>query len=386
MTENDWPFPPHAAAGGVDLISDHLKWGGGGLLSCSASPSKSSGLPVFWRYIMVQRQMATVSPSLEAHEYTVAWICALPIEMAAAEAMLDEKHSSLSTITGDDNTYVAGKVGFHNVIIACLPTGVYGTTSAANVASQMRLTFKGIRFGLMVGIAGGVPSADHDIRLGDVVVGKPTRDFGGVIQYDYGKTVSGGRLERTGVLNKPPTILLTAMTALQSAHIANKSRITDLIADMAERHPRMKGKFTYDSRREDLLFESEYDHAEHGTTCDGCDRHRLVNRTPRDEIDPVIHYGLIASGNQVMKDGRTRDQLARELGILCFEMEAAGLVDTFPCLVVRGICDYADSHKNKQWQEYAAATAAGYAKELLSMVHAVHVADTPSALPVADST
>jgi nucleoside phosphorylase len=86
-----------------------------------------------------------------------------------------------------------------------------------------------------------------------------------------------------------------------------------------------------------------------------------------------------------MKDGRTRDQLAGELGILCFEMEAAGLVDTFPCLVIRGICDYADSHKNKQWQEYAAATAAGYAKELLYMVHAVRVADTPPALLVNDS-
>ncbi|EEA22878.1 hypothetical protein EYB25_005646 [Talaromyces marneffei] len=329
--------------------------------------------------------MAVVpTPLLRPYDYTVAWICALPIEMAAAEAMLDERHPALPTIAGDDNTHVAGRVGSHNVIIACLPAGVYGTTSAANVASQMRLTFPGIRFGLMVGIAGGVPTADHDIRLGDVVVGKPTRDFGGVIQYDYGKAVSGGHLERTGVLNKPPTMLLTAVTALQSAHIANKSRIPDLISDLAERHPRMKGKFTYDSRREDLLFEAQYDHTDRAPTCDGCDRHQLVTRAPRDCNDPVIHYGLIASGNQVMKDGRTRDQLAREMGILCFEMEAAGLVDTFPCLVIRGICDYADSHKNKQWQEYAAATAAGYAKELLSMVHAVHVADTPSALTVTD--
>lgn len=331
--------------------------------------------------------MAAKPTSLfEPHDYTVAWICALPKEMAAAEAMLDERHPALPTIPGDDNTYVAGRVGSHNVIIACLPAGVYGTTSAAHVASQMRLTFKGIRFGLMVGIAGGVPSADHDIRLGDVVVGKPTRDFGGVIQYDYGKAVSGGHLERTGVLNKPPTMLLTAVAALQSAHIANQSRIPDLIADLAKRHPQMKGKFTYDSRREDLLFEAQYDHhTDRATTCDGCDRQRLVTRAPRDRKDPFIHYGLIASGNQVMKDGRTRDQLAGELGILCFEMEAAGLMDTFPCLVIRGICDYADSHKNKQWQEYAAAAAAGYAKELLYRVHPVRVADTPSALLVNDS-
>lgn len=331
--------------------------------------------------------MATLATRLlKPPDYTVAWICALAIEMAAAEAMLDERHPALPTIPGDDNTYVAGRVGSHNVIIACLPAGVYGTTSAANVASQMRLTFKGIRFGLMVGIAGGVPSEHHDIRLGDVVVGKPTRDFGGVVQYDYGKAMTGGHLERTGVLNKPPTILLTAMTALQSAHIANKSRIPDLIADLAKRHPPMREKFTYDSCREDLLFESQYDHIDRATTCDGCDRHRIVTRAPRDRNDPVIHYGLIASGNQVMKDGRLRDELAQELMILCFEMEAAGLVDTFPCLVIRGICDYADSHKNKQWQEYAAATAAGYAKELLTMVHALQVADTPSVMPITDST
>lgn len=76
----------------------------------------------------------------------------------------------------------------------------------------------------------------------------------------------------------------------------------------------------------------------------------------------------MASGNQVMKHGKTRDQLAQELNVLCFEMEAAGLMDGFPCLVIRGICDYSDSHKNKRWQEYAAATAAAYAKELLSVI------------------
>ncbi|KAL2012539.1 hypothetical protein VTN00DRAFT_64 [Thermoascus crustaceus] len=85
-----------------------------------------------------------------------------------------------------------------------------------------------------------------------------------------------------------------------------------------------------------------------------------------------------------MKHGRTRDKLAQELGILCFEMEAAGLMDNFPCLVIRGICDYADSHKNKIWQEYAAATAAAYAKELLSVIHTNQILETPVAVSVTD--
>jgi nucleoside phosphorylase len=79
----------------------------------------------------------------------------------------------------------------------------------------------------------------------------------------------------------------------------------------------------------------------------------------------MIHYAAIASGNQVIKDARTRDHIARQLDVVCFEMEAAGLMDTISCLVIRGICDYADTHKSKEWQRYAAATAAAYARELL---------------------
>ena len=69
-----------------------------------------------------------------------------------------------------------------------------------------------------------------------------------------------------------------------------------------------------------------------------------------------------------MKDGLTRDKAAAELKVLCFEMEAAGLMNDFPCLVIRGICDYSDSHKHKNWQRRAAAVAAAYAKELLCLI------------------
>ena len=90
-----------------------------------------------------------------------------------------------------------------------------------------------------------------------------------------------------------------------------------------------------------------------------------------------MHYGTIASGNQVMKSAVVRDKVSSKLsGVLCFEMEAAGLMNNFPCLVIRGICDYADSHKNNQWQAYAAGTAAAYAKELLSAIPAAHVMKT----------
>jgi nucleoside phosphorylase len=142
-------------------------------------------------------------------------------------------------------------------------------------------------------------------------------------------------------------------------------RIPEFLSEMMAPYPRMRTEFTYRGLEQDRLFDAASDHYGLGNTCDNCETSRLVTRPARHRHDPIIHYGLIASGNQVIKHGGTRDKLGQELGILCFEMEAAGLMDSFPCLVIRGICDYADSHKNKQWQGYAAATAAAYAKELL---------------------
>jgi nucleoside phosphorylase len=97
-----------------------------------------------------------------------------------------------------------------------------------------------------------------------------------------------------------------------------------------------------------------------------------------------VHYGLIASGNQVIKDASFRDKINKRLGggVLCFEMEAAGLMNNFPCVVIRGICDYADSHKNKDWQEHAAAVAAAFAKELLEVIPPAQVEESPKAAEV----
>ena len=316
---------------------------------------------------------------LSHDNYTVGWICALYLEMAAAKAMLDEIHDSLPVDPKDDNAYTLGRIGPHNVVIACLPSGVYGTTSAAIVATQMLSSFRSIRFGLMVGIGGGVPSKDVDIRLGDIVVSNPTTKFGGVVQYDYGKTVRNGRFESTGTLNKPPLVLLNAVANLRADHILENSKIPTYLSQVMAKYPATKSKFAHYGQQQDRLFQAEHDHIGSGNTCDQCNTNKLVNRPARDTDNPILHYGLIASGNQVMKHGRTRDRLAQESNILCFEMEAAGLMDKFPCLIIRGICDYADSHKNKQWQSYAAATAAAYAKELLDVMPAAQVISTVKA-------
>ncbi|KAK1148149.1 hypothetical protein N8T08_010791 [Aspergillus melleus] len=304
--------------------------------------------------------------TLSHDDYTVGWICALPVELTAAKGMLDKRHESLPQPANDNNNYVLGEIAGHNVVIACLPIGEYGTTSAATVAAQMLLTFCQIRFGLMVGIGGGVPIAE-DIRLGDVVVSNPTDGYGGVIQYDYGKTISRGSFVRTGVLNMPPQNLRTATANLRSEHQMRPNRIPELVAEMSRKYPQMSEILEFD-RSADDLFPANYAHISGNDTCSDCDRTKLLKREPRLSLNPKIHYGLVASANQVIKDAETRDRYAREMGIICFEMEAAGLMNHFPCLVIRGICDYSDSHKNKKWQPYAAATAAAYGKELLSVI------------------
>ena len=288
--------------------------------------------------------------------------------------MLDESHENmLPAVDGDSNNYNFGKMGRHNVVIASLPSGVYGTNPAATVAAQMRTTFPWMRFGLLVGIGGGVPNltADDpaDIRLGDVVVSDPTYHISGVVQYDRGRTNEGEQWpERTGTLNKPPLSLLTAVSSLKARHDLEENPLEPHLTDMIRQHPGLAQKYTYQGENKDILFDAGYKHEGGPTDCDGCDSSRRVPRPSRQSNHPCIHYGTIASGNQVVKDSVTRDYWRDTAKVLCFEMEAAGLMDSYPCLVIRGICDYADSHKNMNWQPYAAATAAAYAKDLLGRI------------------
>ncbi|KAH7116429.1 Pfs, NB-ARC and TPR domain protein [Dactylonectria macrodidyma] len=213
----------------------------------------------------------------------------------------------------------------------------------------------------MVGIGGGVPSR-VDMRLGDVVVG--TR----VMQYDLGKIIGDGQIQRTAIPKSPHHLLGTAVSSLQARHERDGSRIPLILEEKFDGHSQY-GRPTMTDR----LFLSKYDHTSPAPSCDECDRSQLVPRSRRSTDNPVIHYGTIASGNQVMRNGTQRDNIARQLDAICFEMEAAGLMDILPCRPIRGICDYSDSHKNKEWQRYAAATAAAYARELLGVLPVAEV-------------
>ncbi|KAH7110217.1 hypothetical protein B0J13DRAFT_682307, partial [Dactylonectria estremocensis] len=309
--------------------------------------------------------------------YTIGWIAALPIERAAATALFDDCHENPKDFDqprSDPNSYEWGRIGKHNIVIASLPDGDYGTTPATTTASNLISSLPHIRIGLLVGIGGGIaqPEQGRDIRLGDVVVSRPDGTTGGVVQYDLGKAKLDQAWELKGSLNKPPRVLLHALASLRAKYERRPSQIPDLLQRMYTTNPLMtrpKTNFTHQGFENDHLFPSTYDHIG-GNTCDKCDHSQEVERDPRDSTDPEIHYGVIASGNTLIKDPSTRDRILEVAGeqCMCVEMEAAGLMDHFPCLVIRGICDYADSHKNDRWQRYASATAASFAVELLGHI------------------
>ncbi|KIV84720.1 hypothetical protein PV11_00486 [Exophiala sideris] len=314
------------------------------------------------------------------NDYTVGWACALQEEYIAAQLFLDEKHGKPQALAANDtNAYTLGCMGQHNVVITVFPAGDSGTACAAAVVTHMVHSFPNVKIGLMVGIGGGAPTADRDIRLGDIVVSWPKDGHAGVFQYDFGKTIQNQSFKQEKFLNQPPPALRSAIQDLQAEHRVTPHQLDKAIQEVLRRNPRLQKEFCRPKLTCDRLYRSEVVHPEGQTSCAGCGGN-LETRDERteDEDNPAVHYGLIASANQVMKDARIRDKLAAQKGVLCFEMEAAGLMNTFPCLVVRGISDYADSHKNDTWKGYAAMAATAYVKDLLrSMTFSCVKAEKP---------
>jgi nucleoside phosphorylase/ankyrin repeat protein len=313
---------------------------------------------------------------MEQEHYTVGIICALPHEAAAAVAMLDEEAGPMvEQDPNDHNSYRLGRLHHHKVVIASLPAGIVGTSSAAIVAKDMLRTFKALRFGLVVGIGGAAPipdSEDQDIRLGDVVIGRPTGTNGGLIQLDYGKMTQSEGLIRKGSLPPPPFPLLTALARLEAAQELGECSISLHLSNMFKKRPGMRNRFGNPGTENDVLYHPEYVHPASAATCVPCDISQQISRQERESVEPMVFCGTIGSSNVVMKDAILRDRLREELGVMCFEMEAAGLIN-FPSLVIRGISDYSDSHKNDRWQRYAAAVAAACAKCILGYIAPVSV-------------
>ena len=335
------------------------------------------------------------------NDFEIAIICAKIIEVNAVEAMLDEDWESSPTSPsytkahGDMNTYTFGRIGSHNVVLANL--GGTGTGISASRASSFRSSFARIRLALVVGLCGGVPTItsrgeNTEVLLGDVLIS--TR----VVEYTHGtqrpdKFVTKNTLEFN--LSRPNQELRGFLQKLETDITYDRLKVdtsANLTALLNKKDPR---KYGYPGSSHDKLYEPGHRHKHYTGSCHTCakcvkDEDEVCvdalnmpcenlgcsQQIPRDRIkdnanipnpEHLVHLGVVASGDWVMRSGHHRDEIVFEQKVSAFEMEGAGVWDHFPTVVIKGVCDYADSHKNDRWQGYAAARAAACMKALLRL-------------------
>lgn len=327
-------------------------------------------------------------------EFTIAVICALVEEADAVEATFDESYDRLGQIyskaAGDRNAYLNGRIGKHNVVVCYMPG--MGKGSAALVSSDLRFSYTRIEMALAVGICGGVPKMPNgrNIFLGDIIISDS------VVEYDFGKQYPNGfqrKRDVKDILGRPSHTLRAMLVGLSG----DKTRI-EFQRKMAMHAQKVQpvGSKWHRPASDDILFNSSYTHKHYtkskadsclclsdhisdaicegamrvDCTALGCDESQVRRRRLQTDMgNAVIHIGPIASADTVMKSGIHRDQLAHTEGIIALEMEGAGVWDNFPCIIIKGVCDYADSHKDSKWQLYAAANAAATVKAFLEYLN-----------------
>ena len=325
-------------------------------------------------------------PQYSNQDYTVGWLCALPSELTAARRMLDKRHKRPVNVNEhDENTYDFGEIAGHKVVITCMPPQATGNLSAQKLVQPLKCSFPKLKIHLFVGIGGGIPRSpprrnpNEDIHLGDVVVSWAEQPgVPAVVQYDHVRQHADGTVEQLSTLDKPSRRLLSALSPIISDRMEGQTKFHEHLQQLAKLED-----FQHPGIENDILFEADCDHVkieadlvERGEHyCCRCDRSKIVRRPQRERTDPQFHFGTILSGGKVMQDPRRRDELSKlHHNAMCIEMEAAGVIEDTHCLVIRGIADYADSHKYWSWQNYAAATAAAFAREMLHKIGPVLVA------------
>lgn len=341
-------------------------------------------------------------PSEPGHrsDFRIAIICALTLESDAVQDVFDKRWDEVNhgKTSEDPNQYTTGVIGRHNVVLVHMPG--MGKSNGASVAANCRTSFPNLRLVLVVGICGGVPfpRGGAEIVLGDIVVSD------GLIQYDFGRQFSDRFVRKQDTIPGPYSEILSFLAKMKGRWSMNKLRERTAIHLEHLRDATELGAIAdYPGAWRDKLYEPTYRHKHQAAlTCEICNscqtkndpvcedaltldcerlqcddshllsRQRLAiltdeNKNQKTKAEPWIHFGLYASGDKVMKSGEEREIIAKEEGVIAFEMEGAGVWENFPgrCLIVKAVCDYADSHKNKRWQTYAAASAAACTKALL---------------------
>ncbi|EHK48490.1 hypothetical protein TRIATDRAFT_54264, partial [Trichoderma atroviride IMI 206040] len=349
--------------------------------------------------------MAT--PPVSRDEFEVALVCSLPLEYDAVSLLFDqfwdENGDRYGRAIGDPNTYTTGRFGNFDVVLVLLPNT--GQVSAASATASLRSSYPGLRLVILTGICGAVPSsaAGDEILLGDVIISKT------VVQYDYGTQYPDNFVAKDTTedsLGRPDKNIRSLVAVLETAR--ERERIEERAAvlleqmqDLVAKKPRRRNADTYQypGAASDKLFESEYRHKHRNSpqclceqshkywhpvceksrdlACDilGCDDKHVIRRQrlgitlqkggSKGNRIPSVFIGRFGSSDKILSSGEHRDRIAKHYGILAFDTEGAGVWDELPCIIVKVACNYADSHTDNRWQNFAAATAASVSKSLV---------------------
>lgn len=306
---------------------------------------------------------------LNHDDYTVAWIAVLPIEAEAALGILDKRHEGqFESVRGDDYIYLGGEINGHNIVVVTWPAGQnYGIGAAAALVNQVKARFSNLWFALLVGVAAGLPNLSpsdptryRDIRLGDVLVCVPDKAGSGIVHYDLGQDTEDG-FSLNGRQAETPAIVRSAIGNIRLTKKDPYKEGNEFAKYLDKfQHADKENKFLCPSQDTDRLWTSSVDPIAPPA---------LILRQRRSESERTrVWYGNIGSGNSMMRNPRRRDELRDRYDLIGLEMEAAGIMNTLPTGVIRGVCDYGDGQKDKDWQPYAAAVAAVYAKGILSTI------------------
>ncbi|KAI0112084.1 purine and uridine phosphorylase [Nemania sp. FL0031] len=331
------------------------------------------------------RNLGNAANHSSRENFKIAIICALPLGYDAITMLFNQPWvdyaEKYGRAPGDKNTYTTGRIGDHDVVLVLLPK--MGKASAAMAATRLMSSFPRLKLAFLVGICGGVPRiGKNEARLGDVIISKT------VVQYDFGRQYTSEFVIKKTVddlLGRGDDGVRSLISIYETEHGRRQLRKMSgqYVGDLLETAKRMgyQTDYGYPGIAEDKLFKPEYEHQHRlpsscdicqketenycdeaaGASCNDlhCSDEHLVHRELRPSHSPEIFVGRIASGDRVMKSGQHRDQLAKEQDVIAFEMEGAG------------ICDYADSHKNKKCQPFAALAAAAVTKVVLGRYYAL---------------
>jgi nucleoside phosphorylase len=349
-----------------------------------------------------------VSPPPRREEFEVAIFCAMATEYDAVTLLVDDLYENgrFYKAPGDKNLYKLGRMGDVNIVLLRLAEA--GKRYAGTAAANLRTSYPELKMLVLTGVCGGVPSTaeGQELLLGDVVISKS------IVEYDNGKQYTDAFVIKKGIedsLGRPtkPVRNLIALLEVEHWHIKLESQAACYLEQLQakaslrqrESSSNRKSSYNYPGTASDRLYESSYLHKHQLSTPHACaechDSICVASRSlscgevgcsdthtiPRLRLEskralehrglinkaqaPAVVFGCYGSADTVMRSEQERDRLAREHNIVAIEMEGAGLWEELPCIIVKGVSDYADGHKDDTWQPFAAATAAAVTKALL---------------------